>query len=129
MIALKRAYDPVKKSDGTRFLVDHLWPRGLKMETLQAQGWIKVVAPSNRLRDWFGHDPARWKEFQRRYFSELNKNPAAWQLLLHAAQNGNITLVYSARDTEHNNALALKAFLERKMAPKPRRSHGKLIPA
>jgi len=129
MIALKRAYDPVEKSDGARFLVDHLWPRGLKKEALEVRSWARAVAPSDRLRKWFGHDPARWKEFERRYFAELNQNPEAWQPLLQAAQTGDITLVYSAQDTEHNNAAALKTFLERKMAARSRRPRGKLVPA
>jgi len=129
MIALKRAYDPVQKNDGVRFLVDHLWPRGVKKESLEVRGWARTVAPSDRLRQWFGHDPARWKEFQRRYFAELNQHPETWEALLQAAQTGKMTLVYGARDTEHNNAAALKAFLERKMTAKPRRPRRKLVSA
>jgi uncharacterized protein YeaO (DUF488 family) len=129
MIALKRAYDPVEKSDGTRFLIDHLWPRGLKKEALHVESWIKAVSPGDKLRNWFGHDPAKWKEFQRRYFAELKGKPGTWKPLLAAAKAGKITLVYSARDTEHNNAIALKTFLEKKLAAKPRKPRARLAPA
>ena len=129
MIRLKRAYDPVDRNDGTRFLVDHLWPRGVKKADLAVQSWAKTVAPSDQLRNWFGHDPAKWKEFQRRYFAELNKKPETWQPLLYAARIGDITLVFAARDTEHNNAVALKAYLEKKMAAKPRRARARLAVA
>src|SRR5678816_2004773 len=81
MIRLKRAYEPPGERDGTRFLVDHLWPRGLKKEEVQVKSWIKTVSPSNELRQWFGHDPAKWKEFQRRYVAEMNKRPESWQPL------------------------------------------------
>lgn len=126
MIKIKRAYDPVEKSDGTRFLVDHLWPRGVKKEALHIKGWGKAESPSDELRHWFAHDPAKWKEFLRRYSAELDKKPEAWQPLLQAAQGGVITLVYSARDTEHNNAVALKAYLERKVTAGIRRQRRKL---
>jgi uncharacterized protein YeaO (DUF488 family) len=116
MIALKRAYEPVQRSDGSRFLVDHLWPRGVKKAALKVQSWEKALAPSDELRKWFAHDPAKWKEFQRRYFAELNKKTEIWRPILEAAQSGDITLVYGARDTEHNNAVALKAYLEKRMA-------------
>jgi uncharacterized protein YeaO (DUF488 family) len=129
MIKVKRAYEPAEKSDGTRFLVDKLWPRGLKKEALHMQSWIKDVAPSDKLRRWFVHDPARWKEFHRRYFAELDKNQEAWKPLLAAARKGDITLVYSAKDTEHNNAIALQAYLEKKLKAKPRKRRADLIPA
>jgi uncharacterized protein YeaO (DUF488 family) len=129
VIALQRAYDPAKKSAGPRFLVDHLWPRGLKKEALQVQSWVKAVSPSDELRNWFGHDPAKWREFQRRYAAELDRKPETWQPLLQAAQAGDITLVYGARDTEHNNAVALKAYLEKKMAAKKRAHRGKALAA
>jgi uncharacterized protein YeaO (DUF488 family) len=126
MIQTKRVYDLAKQSDGARFLVDHLWPRGLKKEALQVEQWIKLVSPSNRLRDWFGHEPAKWKEFQRRYFAELNEKPDAWKTLLEAARVKDITLVFSARDVEHNNAVALRNYLQRKLAGKPRRKRTRL---
>ena len=111
MIRIKRAYDPAQQTDGARFLVDRLWPRGLKKEALKAQAWLKSVSPSDGLRHWFNHDPARWAEFQRRYFAELDGEPEAWQPLLRAAQAGDVTLLFSAKDAEHNNAVALKAYL------------------
>jgi uncharacterized protein YeaO (DUF488 family) len=125
MISLKRAYDPVDKSDGARFLVDRLWPRGVKKESLHVESWEKAVAPSDNLRKWFGHVPEKWPEFRRRYFAELNKKPEALKLLLHAAQTGNITLVYGARDTEHNDAVALKEYLEKKIPSKTRKQRAR----
>ncbi len=115
MIRVKRAYDPASKEDGTRFLVERLWPRGIKKENLQVKDWLKDVAPSTQLRQWFQHDPAKWDEFRHRYFRELEKNPDAWEPLLARARRGRVTLVYSAHDTEHNNAVALKEFLDQKI--------------
>jgi uncharacterized protein YeaO (DUF488 family) len=112
MITVKRAYESPDASDGQCFLIDRLWPRGVRKEELKLSGWSKEVAPSNELRKWFGHDPEKWDEFKRRYRTELQHSPEAWQPLLEAAREGDLTLVYSARDTEHNNALVLKAFLE-----------------
>jgi uncharacterized protein YeaO (DUF488 family) len=120
MIRVKRVYEQVQKSDGARFLVDHLWPRGLKKEALHVERWIKLVSPSNELRSWFGHEPIKWKEFQRRYFAELDARPDTWKELLDTARKKDITLVFSAHDTEHNNAVALKSYLEKKMAGKTR---------
>jgi uncharacterized protein YeaO (DUF488 family) len=111
MIQLERAYDAESRMDGTRFLVERLWPRGVKKSTLKIESWLKDVAPSTELRKWFSHDPAKWDEFRRRYFAELKANPDAWQPLLEAARHGTVTLVYSSHDTEHNNAVALKEFL------------------
>jgi len=118
MIRIKRAYDPPAKEDGARFLVDRLWPRGMKKEALPMAAWYREVAPSNELRHWFSHDPDKWKEFQRRYRTELAAHGTAWQPLLDAAKQGDITLLYSAHDTEHNNAVALKAYLEERLAGK-----------
>ncbi len=115
MIQLKRAYDAAARSDGGRFLVERLWPRGVKKESLPLQAWLKDVAPSTGLREWFAHDPAKWPEFRRRYFVELKAQPQAWQPLLAAAHRGRITLVYSSHDSEHNNAVALKEFLQQQM--------------
>lgn len=115
MIKLKRAYDPPDPADGRRFLVDRLWPRGVKKEALALEQWAKEAAPSNELRKEFHHDAARWDAFQQAYAAELDANPAAWEPLLEAARNGTITLVYSARDEQHNQAVALKAYLERKL--------------
>jgi uncharacterized protein YeaO (DUF488 family) len=112
VIQIRRVHDPAQPDDGVRYLVDRLWPRGIKKGALQADAWLKEVAPSDDLRHWFGHDPAKWEEFQLRYFAELDAHPAVWQPLVDAARRGNVTLVYGARDTEHNNAQALKKYLE-----------------
>ncbi len=113
MIQIKRAYEPAAKSDGQRFLVDRLWPRGIKKESLHFVAWLKEVAPSTELRQWFNHDPAKWHEFQERYRAELEANREALQPLLEAAAKGNLTLLYSAHDIEHNDAIVLKAYLEK----------------
>src|SRR5579864_1395936 len=118
MIQLKRVYDAAARNDGARYLVERLWPRGVKKESLRVEAWLKDVAPSAELRKWFSHDPAKWPEFRRRYFQELKRNPTAWQLLLAAARRGRVTLVYSSHDTEHNNAVALKEFLEQRRGKK-----------
>lgn len=120
MIRVKRVYDPPSLEDGSRFLIDRLWPRGVKKDALSLTGWLKGVAPSDGLRKWFGHDPARWEEFQRRYFAELEANPRAWEPLLQAAKKGVVTLLYSAKDEQHNNAVALKVFLEGRLSKKAR---------
>src|SRR5689334_20411751 len=114
MIRLKRVYDPIAKGDGTRFLVERLWPRGIKKEKLKLDGWLKEVAPSTELRKWFNHEPAKWTEFQKRYRKELQKIPQAWQPLLEAAKKGDVTLLFSSHDQDHNNAVALQTFLESK---------------
>lgn len=114
-IRVKRVYEPATPEDGQRFLVDRLWPRGLKKEAVHLAGWLKDVAPSDELRRWFGHDPAKWEEFQRRYFAELESRPEAWRPLLEAARRGTVTLLFAARDDRHNNAVALKAFLEARL--------------
>jgi uncharacterized protein YeaO (DUF488 family) len=114
MIHLKRAYDEPEKEDGRRFLVDRLWPRGVKKEDMALDEWLKEVAPSDDLRHWFGHDPEKWAEFQKRYCQELDENPKSWRPLLTAVSQSPITLIYAAHDTEHNNAVALKAYLEEK---------------
>ncbi len=118
MIQIKRAYEPVSKDDGQRILVERLWPRGVKKEALRLDQWIKDIAPSTALRQWFQHDPAKWSEFRRRYFRELEKRADVWQPVLALARRGRVTLVYSAHDTEHNNAIALEEFLRAKMKSK-----------
>ncbi len=115
MIRLKRAYDPPEKSDGHRVLVERLWPRGVKKSDLPLDGWLKDVAPSTELRKWFSHDPAKWPQFQQRYFAELDSMPEAYAHILAAARHGTVTLIYSSHDTEHNNAAALKEYLDRKL--------------
>ncbi len=116
MIQLKRVYDEPGPHDGMRFLVERLWPRGIRKADLRTDGWQKDAGPSSQLRKWFGHDPRKWEEFQQKYFGELNTRPAAWEPILKAAQRGTITLLYSSHDTEHNNAVALKSYLEAKLA-------------
>lgn len=116
MVHTKRVYEAADPDDGARFLVERLWPRGMKKEALLMDGWIKEAAPSSALRQWFGHDPQRWAEFKQRYFAELDSALDAWAPLLTAARGGPITLLYSARDTEHNNALALQEYLARVLA-------------
>uniref|UniRef100_A0A831TDH4 DUF488 domain-containing protein n=1 Tax=Thermorudis peleae TaxID=1382356 RepID=A0A831TDH4_9BACT len=115
MIRVKRVYEPPAAEDGRRFLVERLWPRGLRRDALLLDGWLREVAPSDGLRRWFGHDPAKWDEFRRRYAAELDERPESWRPLLEATRQGPITLLFSARDTEHNNAVALKAYLESKL--------------
>ena len=115
MIRVKRVYEPPAAEDGRRFLVERLWPRGVRRDALLLDGWLREVAPSDGLRRWFGHDPAKWDEFRRRYAAELDERPESWRPLLEAARQGPITLLFSARDTEHNNAVALKAYLESKL--------------
>lgn len=112
MIRIKRTYEPAARGDGRRFLVERLWPRGIKKEDLDVDAWLKDVAPSTELRKWFGHRADRWAEFKRRYEKELRANPDAWKPILDAARKGNVTLLYSARDTEHNGAIVLRDFLE-----------------
>jgi uncharacterized protein YeaO (DUF488 family) len=112
MISLKRVYEPASPEDGRRILVERLWPRGMKKATLRLDDWMKDVAPSDALRRWFGHDPARWTQFRRRYFAELDRKPNAWEAIKQASRRGHVTLLYSAHDTEHNNAVALKQYLE-----------------
>lgn len=115
MIRIKRAYEAASATNGKRFLVDRLWPRAVRKTALKLDGWLKDVAPSNELRRWFGHDPAKWDEFRRRYFEELDSNSDAWQAILIAARKGRVTLIFSARDVEHNNAVALKEYLDAKL--------------
>lgn len=114
-INAKRVYDPAEKRDGRRFLVERLWPRGIKKEALHMAGWCKAAAPSNELRKWFNHDPVKWKEFQQRYRAELDERPEAWRPLLEAAGDGDVTLLFSTHDAEHNNAIALRDYLRERL--------------
>ncbi len=111
MIRIKRTYDPARRSDGRRILVERLWPRGMKKESVAADAWLKEVAPSAQLRKWFGHRVERWEEFGRRYRAELDANPAGWQPILDAAKGRTVTLLYSAHDTDHNGARVLRDYL------------------
>jgi uncharacterized protein YeaO (DUF488 family) len=107
-VRLKRAYDPAGPDDGMRILVDRLWPRGLSREEARVDQWLKGVAPSTELRRWFGHDPAKWPEFRNRYMAELAHNPALEELRGLVHHNRHVTLLFGARDTEHNNAVVLR---------------------
>jgi uncharacterized protein YeaO (DUF488 family) len=111
-IKLKRAYEPPEKGDGLRVLVDRLWPRGVSKSSAQIDVWLKEIAPSAALRKWFGHDPSKWSEFRKRYVRELARQPEAVAQLERAAGQGTVTLVYGAKDERHNNAVALKEYLE-----------------
>lgn len=127
-IKIKRVYERASPQDGARFLVDRLWPRGVRKEALHLTGWVRDVAPSQKLRKWFGHDPARWTDFRKRYRVELAAKPDAWVSILDAADDGNVTLLFSAHDLEHNNAVALKEFLQGRMKtgrPRSRRLKGR----
>jgi uncharacterized protein YeaO (DUF488 family) len=112
MIQLKRVYEAPSREDGLRVLVDRLWPRGLTKERAAVELWLKGIAPSPELRKWFGHDPARWEQFQERYRRELRERNGAVRVLKQKAKEGTVTLVYAARDEEHNGALVLKRFLQ-----------------
>ncbi len=114
MIRLKRVYEKAGPDDGLRILVDRLWPRGVTKIAARVDAWLKEVAPSPRLRIWFGHDPTRWTEFRRRYFAELKEHPDAVAELRALIDAQAVTFVYAAKDPEHTHALALKDFFERK---------------
>jgi uncharacterized protein YeaO (DUF488 family) len=117
MIQLKRVYEKPAPRDGVRILVERLWPRGLRKAEVHADDWQKNAGPSDRLRKWFSHDPDKWTKFQSEYFEELDAMPEAWEPILKAAKRGKVTLLYSSHDTEHNNAVALKRYLEAKLEP------------
>jgi uncharacterized protein YeaO (DUF488 family) len=119
-IEIHRVYGEPHDHRGRHFLVDRLWPRGVRKADLALDGWLKDVAPSDRLRRWFGHDPDRWNEFVHRYWDELDAHPDAWKPVLDAAKRSRVVLLFGAKDEEHNNAVALRAYLEGKLA---RRQH------
>ena len=129
-LQIKRAYTPAAPEDGERFLVDRLWPRGVKKEALRLTAWLKERAPSDALRRWFGHEPERWEEFRRRYLDELKSQQTALQPLCDALKRGPVTLVYSAHDEEHNQAVVLRDFLlePSPAAPKARKTAIKRAP-
>lgn len=119
-LKLKRAYEPAEPGDGFRVLVDRLWPRGISKSSARIDLWLKEIAPSTALRKWFGHDPAKWTKFRDRYFRELDKNRDAVELLQGRMLLGVVTLVYGAKDKEHNDAVALKEYLEAGVTPSSR---------
>ena len=112
MIQLKRVYEKPSRKDGVRILVDRLWPRGLTKERAAVNLWLKDVAPSSELRKWFGHDPAKWKEFQVRYRKELRQKKDALKLLKQKSEERTVTLVYGSRDEQHNEAVVLRKIVE-----------------
>lgn len=114
-ISLKRAYHSPAASDGCRVLVERLWPRGVSKQDAKIDLWAKEAAPSTELRRWFSHDPAKWAEFKRRYFKELQSRPEALEPLRQRLQAGLVTFIYSSREERFNNAVALKEFLEKEM--------------
>ena len=111
-IFLKRVYEPSAKTDGVRVLVDRLWPRGVTKSKANINLWVKDLAPSTELRKWFGHDPEKWSEFQKKYRAELKDNPALSEIRALSCQD-NVTLIYAAKDEVHNHALVLKQVLDR----------------
>ena len=110
-VRIKRAYDPAAPDDGTRILVDRLWPRGLKKSDAAISQWMKEIAPSTELRKWFAHDPAKWDEFRRRYEAELAEHPELLSELRGMTRKGPVTLVYAAHDEQHNQAVVLRDAL------------------
>lgn len=116
MLQLKRAYEPAAPTDGRRILVDRLWPRGLSKRRIAIDEWMKELAPSAALRQWFAHDPKKWPEFQRRYRQELRSHPDLVRRLASLARRGRVTLVFGARDAEHNDAVVLAGVIRRRMA-------------
>ncbi len=116
MIRLRRVYEAADATDGARFLVDRLWPRGVRKETPTLDGWVKEAAPSNELRKRFHAGAVSWEVFREQYFRELDSDPDAWRPLLEAARDGTVTLLYAAKDPEQNNAVALRDYLEKKLA-------------
>jgi len=114
IITISRIYDTPREPQGFRVLVDRLWPRGVKKDEAHLDLWLKDIAPSDTLRKWFGHDPAKWEAFKQHYFAELESKPAVLDHLVREAGNRPVVLLYGARDTEHNQAVALKEYLERR---------------
>jgi uncharacterized protein YeaO (DUF488 family) len=119
-IKIRRIYEKSLSRGGTRFLVDRLWPRGVRKEAIRAAGWVREVAPSQKLRNWFGHNPKRWAKFRKLYV-ELAAKREIWMPILKAAAKGNVILLFSAHDLEHNNAVALQKFLQRRLRKRQKR--------
>jgi uncharacterized protein YeaO (DUF488 family) len=114
MIEVKRVYEKAQKKDGVRILVDRIWPRGLRKEEAKVDHWLKDIAPSDNLRKWFSHDPEKWPEFKRRYFKELNKKQPPIEEIARMTRGKCVTLIYGAKDERHNNAVALKEYLDKR---------------
>jgi uncharacterized protein YeaO (DUF488 family) len=120
MLKIKRVYDPPQRSDGERILVDRLWPRGLSKRTAAVDEWMKDLGPSHELRKWFGHDPRRWSEFRRRYMAELKTKRDSLAAIAQKGSTRTVTLLFGARDPEHNQAVVLKETIERLQRGRPR---------
>jgi len=116
-ILIKRVYDSPDKKDGYWVLIDRLWPRGMKKEDARIDEWVKEIAPSNELRKWYGHDPAKWEEFKRRYFKELEDHPLEVEQLAKKVSEMTVTFLFSSKETRLNNAVALKEYIETKIKP------------
>ena len=114
MIKIKRIYDAPAPGDGFRILVDRLWPRGLSKEKARVDLWLKEISPGNELRKWYGHDPAKWAEFKKRYFQEIKERREEFALLLQEVKKGTVTFLFSSKEEKLNNAAALKEFAEKK---------------
>ena len=114
MIELQRIYEH-HRTNGTRFLVERLWPRGIRKASLHFSDWLKDVAPSDSLRRWFQHDVSKWADFQRRYRAELDGRPESWAPIVAAARAGDVVLLYSSHDTEHNNAVVLRDYVNERL--------------
>jgi len=115
-IRTKRVYETLGAADGRHILVDRVWPRGMTKKRLRADVWLESVAPSTELRNWFKHDPSKWNGFKKRYFMELDRNPQGLEALIAAVKKGNVTLLYSAKDTQCNQAVGLKEYLSLRLA-------------
>ena len=113
MIKIKRIYDPASREDGKRIYIDRLWPRGMKKEEAKIDEWLKEISPSNALRKWFGHDPSKYEEFKRRYIKELQKHPEILEKIKKEERRETVTLLFSAKDEEHNNATVMKEILSK----------------
>ena len=125
MVKIKRIYEPAAPGDGRRVLIDRLWPRGIEKKSARIDEWLKEIAPSTELREWFSHDPAKWEEFKRRYKKELEDRKDLVDALRDEAEKGTVTLLFAAKDTEHVNAAVLKEVLEK---PRRRRKPAKSGP-
>ncbi len=115
MVKIKRVYDAPSHDDGKRILVDRLWPRGLKKEEARVDEWMKEIAPSTELRQWFGHDPDKWGEFKKRFFKELRGRQDLTDSIINAAREGTVTLLYGSKEEHYNNAVALKEYIDSMM--------------
>ncbi len=112
MLTIKRVYDPPSREDGKRILIDRLWPRGLRKEGAHIDAWMKEIAPSTELRQWFNHDPEKWGEFKRKFFKELDRQQTAVETIAGLSKKGTVTLLFGSKEERYNNAVALKEYIE-----------------